>query len=491
VDAVKRGWVRPVLALLLVAAGIVAARSLGLGDLIRLENVARLKQWIEGYGALAPAVYVAGYVLATVFFVPGLPVTVLGGVAFGPLWGTLYVWIGATIGAGLAFLVARYAVRSTVERWVRASPRIAKMDGQVAEHGWRIVMLTRLVPIFPFNLQNYAFGITRIGFWPYLITSSICILPATAAFTFAGGALSDGRGDIKRALAYLAIAGVLLVLISLIPRWLQRRSKLAGDLLKAAAIAALLGVALPADAAGPAYAAENDAYARLLKAHVSPGTVSGIKVALVDYRAVKADPAYAQALSALAESRPDALASDAERIAFWVNAYNLAAIKAVLDQYPTKSIRDGGSLLSPIWKKKVATVARTVYSLDDIEHGILRKAFREPRVHFAIVCASLSCPDLRAEPYDPARLDAQLDQQVAAFLSNVTKGFQPGADGKTARASSIFKWFAGDFSVSGGVAAFIRAKSSPDVATRLGALTDAGLSYLDYDWSLNDTARSS
>jgi uncharacterized membrane protein YdjX (TVP38/TMEM64 family) len=486
----KRGWIRPVLALLLVAAGIVAARSLGLGDLIRLENVARLKQWIEGYGALAPAVYVVGYILATVFFVPGLPITVLGGVAFGPLWGTLYVWIGATIGAGFAFLVARYAVRSTVERWVQASPRIARMDGQVAKHGWRIVMLTRLVPIFPFNLQNYAYGITRIGFWPYLITSSICILPGTAAFTFAGGALSDGRGDVRRTLAYLAIAGVLLVLISLIPRWLQSRSKLAGDLLKAAVIAALLGVALPADAA-PAYAGENDAYARLLKAHVRHGTVSGIKLALVDYRAVKADPAYAQALNALAESRPHALASDAERIAFWVNAYNLAAIKAVLDQYPTKSIRDGGSLLSPIWKKKVATVARTVYSLDDIEHGILRKAFKEPRVHFAIACASLSCPDLHAEPYDPARLDAQLDQQAAAFLSNATKGLKLGADGRTTRASSIFKWFAGDFSASGGVAAFIRAKSSPDVAARLGALTDAGLSYLDYDWSLNDTARSS
>jgi uncharacterized membrane protein YdjX (TVP38/TMEM64 family) len=481
----RRGWIRPAIILLLVAAGIVAARALGLGDLIRLENVARLKQWIEGYGALAPAIYVVGYILATVFFVPGLPITVLGGVAFGPLWGTLYVWIGATIGAGLAFLVARYAVRSTVERWVQASPRIARMDGQVAGHGWRIVMLTRLVPIFPFNLQNYAYGITRIGFWAYLITSSICMLPGTAAFTFAGGALSDGRGDVRRTLGYLAIAGVLLVLISLIPRWLQRRSKLAGDLLKAVVIASLLGVALPA------YAGENDAYARLLRAHVRPGTVSGIKLALVDYRAVKADPAYAQALNALAESRPDALTSDAERIAFWVNAYNLAAIKAVLDQYPTKSIKDGGSLLSSIWKKKVATVGGTPYSLDDIEHGILRKSFKEPRVHFAIVCASLSCPDFRAEPYDPARLDAQLDQQAAAFLSNATKGLAPGADGKTARVSSIFKWFAGDFRASGGVAAFIRARSSPDVAARLGALTDAGLSYLDYDWSLNDTARSS
>jgi len=270
----KRGWVRPLVALLLVAAGIVAARALGLADVVRLENVARLKQWIEGYGALAPVVYVAGYILATVFFVPGLPITVLGGVAFGPLRGTLYVWIGATVGLGLAFLIARYAVRATVERWVQASPRIARMDGQVAEHGWRIVMLTRLVPLFPFNLQNYAYGITRVGFTPYLVTSSICILPGTAAYTFAGGALSDGRGDVKRTLGYLAIAGVLLVVISLIPRFIQRRSKLAGDLLKAVAVAALLGAALPAEVAA------GDACARLLSAHGRPGTARGIATAL-------------------------------------------------------------------------------------------------------------------------------------------------------------------------------------------------------------------
>jgi len=481
----RRGWVRPVLAVLLVAAGIVAARALGLGDVIRLENVARLKQWIEGYGELAPAVFIAGYALATVFFVPGLPITVLGGVAFGAIWGTVYVWIGATVGLGLAFLVARYAVRSTVERWVQASPRIAKIDAQVAENGWRIVMLTRLVPIFPFNLQNYAYGITRIGFWPYLITSSLCILPATAAFTFAGGALTEGHGDVKQTLLYLAVAGVLLVAISLIPRLLQRKSTLAGDLLKTVAIASLLGAALPAQAA------DGGAYARLLKAHVRPGSVNGITLSLVDYAAAKADPDYPRALGALAESRPEALTSDFERIAFWVNAYNLAAMKAVLDQYPVSSIKDGGTLFSPVWKKKVATVGGASRSLDEIEHDILRKMFKEPRVHFAIVCASLSCPDLRADPYDPTRLDTQLDEQAAAFLSNATKGVKPGGDGKTARVSSIFKWFAGDFAASGGVAAFIRAKARPELRERLGALSDAGLSYLDYDWSLNDTARSS
>ncbi len=483
-----RRWTRPVLIVALLATGIIVARALGLGEVIRLENVARLKQWIEGFGALAPVVFIAGYVLAVVFFVPGLPITVLGGVAFGPAWGTLYVWIAATIGAALSFLVGRYGVRSTVERWVQRSPRLARMDGQVAEHGWRIVMLTRLVPIFPFNLQNYAYGLTRIGFWPYAITSSICMLPGTAAFTFAGGALSEGRGDVRRTLGYLAVAGVLLVLLSLLPRWLQRRSKLAGDLLKTGIITILLE-AIVLDAAALAHAADEEAYAKLLRVHVRPGTINGITLNLVDYRAVKADPAYAQALAALAETRPEALPSEAARLALWTNAYNLLALKAVLDRYPTTSIRDGGSLLSPIWKKKIGMVGGTAYALDEIEHGILRKTFRDPRVHFAIVCASLSCPDLRPQPYEAARLEAQLDEQTAAFLSNPTKGLQAGSDGKTARVSSIFKWFAGDFATAGGVAAFIRSRTEPGLGARLARLEDTGLSYLDYDWSLNDTAR--
>src|SRR5262249_33525852 len=162
--------------------------ALGFGAAIRLENLARLRQAVEGYGALAPAVFIGGYILPVVFFVPGLPITLLGGVVFRPVRRPLFVWIRAPTGAAPALLMARYAVRGIVERWVRASPRLVRIDTQVAENGWRIVMLTRLVPLFPFNLQNYAYGITRIGFWPYAITSSLCMIPGTAAFTFAGGA---------------------------------------------------------------------------------------------------------------------------------------------------------------------------------------------------------------------------------------------------------------------------------------------------------------
>ncbi|HEY4911405.1 MAG TPA: hypothetical protein VIJ73_17970, partial [Methylomirabilota bacterium] len=119
---------------------------------------------------------------------------------------------------------------------------------------------------------------------PYAITSSICMLPGTAAFTFAGGALSEGRGDVRRTLGNLAVAGVLLVIISLIPRWLQRRSRVAGDLLKVGIMALLLEAFVRAASASAATAGE-EAYARPLKAHVRPGTVNGITLHLVDYRA--------------------------------------------------------------------------------------------------------------------------------------------------------------------------------------------------------------
>lgn len=241
--------------------------------------------------------------------------------------------------------------------------------------------------------------------------------------------------------------------------------------------------------ATPARAAEETAYGKLLKAHVRPGTVSGIRLNLVDYRSIQADPSYPQALRDFASAKPESFPNDKERFAFWANAYNLMAIKAVIDQYPVKSIKDGGSLLRPIWKKPIGTVAGREYALDDIENGILRKDFKDPRVHFAIVCASLSCPDLRSEPYDGSRLDEQLDEAARAFLANSTKGLVPGNDGRTATVSPIFKWFRDDFAASGGAAAFIKTKVDPAVKANAAELSDAGLSYLDYDWSLNDTGR--
>lgn len=249
-------------------------------------------------------------------------------------------------------------------------------------------------------------------------------------------------------------------------------------------------LAVAAGAVGQAEAADETPYGRLLARHVKPGTVSGIQLNLVDYQAVAEDSDYPEALAELEAAKPADLATEDDRFAFWVNAYNLLAMKTVIDRYPMSSIKDGGNFLFPIWKKKVGTAAGREYSLDEIEHGILREEFDEPRVHFAVVCASLSCPDLRAEPFEGHRLDAQLDEQARSFLANRTKGLVPGKDASTAEVSSIFKWFGEDFDGVGGVAKFIRAKSDPETRVSVSTLTDDGISYLDYDWSLNDTARA-
>lgn len=233
----------------------------------------------------------------------------------------------------------------------------------------------------------------------------------------------------------------------------------------------------------------SQAYRRLLGRHVSPGTIDGISSTLVDYGSLRADPDYSRALDDFTGADP-ARMSRTERFAFWINAYNLMAIKTVVDRYPMSSIKDGGNLLFPIWKKKVATVAGKERNLDEVEHAILRPEFGDPRVHFAIVCASLSCPDLRNEPYGPDRLDAQLDDAARAFLANGSKGLAMPETGDVVRVSRIFKWFGDDFAAGGGVPAFLLANAPAAFASRLKNLAPGELSYLNYDWSLNDRARA-
>ncbi len=227
--AERRWWSRLVLPLLVLVAGGALAWALGLGQAVRVENIPRLERWFDELGGLGPVVFVLGYAVAELCFVPAMPLTVLGGIVFGPVRGTVYVSLGAIIGAALAFLAARYAMRDVVARWVTTHPRLARIDTAVAEHGWRVLMITRLVPLFPFNLQNFAYGLTGIGFWAFVGISWLCILPGTAAYALAGSAIAAGRGQPRRTIAYIGAAGILLVALSLLPRWLGRRGRLAPE----------------------------------------------------------------------------------------------------------------------------------------------------------------------------------------------------------------------------------------------------------------------
>ena len=219
----KKGWLKPVVIVGVLAAIIAIMRALGLFQVVSIENISRLNDWIDGFGILAPLVYIGFYILGCVFFLPGIPLTLVGAVAFGSIWGTIYVSIGSTLGAGVAFLVARYGARSTVENWMTKNPRLRKIDEGVETQGWRMLMITRLVPIFPFNIQNYVYGLTRIPFPTYMLVSWVCMVPGTIAYVFAGGAIVSGEGDPKKTILYLAVAGVFFVLLSFLPGFIKKR----------------------------------------------------------------------------------------------------------------------------------------------------------------------------------------------------------------------------------------------------------------------------
>ncbi len=213
--------IRPAIFVLALVAVIVVVRVTGLTAYLSLDNLARLRDYVESFGPAAPLVFIAGYAAATVAFLPGTPLTLLAGLAFGPVVGTVYVLAGATIGLTLAFLVARYVARGLVASWVEENERMKRLDAEVGRQGWRILLITRLVPLFPFNLQNYAYGLTRIRLGTYVLVSAICIVPGTAAYTFAGGSVTSG--DLTRTFIYLGVAAIFFVILSLIPGWLRRR----------------------------------------------------------------------------------------------------------------------------------------------------------------------------------------------------------------------------------------------------------------------------
>jgi len=179
-------------------------------------DINALEQWINQAGMAGPVLFIAIYALATVFFLPGSVLTLTGGALFGPFWGTLINLLGATIGATLAFLIARYLASDWVEQ--KTGGRLKQLKNGVEGEGWRFVAFVRLVPLFPFSLLNYALGLTRIKMTDYVIASFICMAPAGFAYTYLGyagrEAIAGGEGMIQKIL----LATALLAIIAFIPR---------------------------------------------------------------------------------------------------------------------------------------------------------------------------------------------------------------------------------------------------------------------------------
>jgi len=170
-----------------------------------------------------------------------------------------------------------------------------------------------------------------------------------------------------------------------------------------------------------------------------------------------------------------------DELAYWINVYNAFTIKLIIDYYPLESIKDIGSkiqvpFVNTPWDIKFIDINGEMLSLNNVEHNILRKNYEEPRIHFAIVCASYSCPSLRAEAFTGEKLDAQLTEQAQLFLDDPTKNVIATDKIKISR---LFSWFKGDFTKDGSLIDFINRYAAVKIDRKAKA------SYMDYDWSLN------
>jgi uncharacterized membrane protein YdjX (TVP38/TMEM64 family) len=216
---------KPLPSLLIILALVSAVVIMQYSGLVRFatrENIEKISVFVQSTGAWGPAVYILFCIVASLLFCPGIPLLLLA-VPFGALRGTIYATIGLTLGSSASFLLARYTLRSFIEGYAKRNSMFRKIDEGVKREGWRMVMFTRLVPVFPYNIQNFAYGLTGIPLWIFAVVSSLCMLPAVAAYVFAGGALISGQGDAKKTLGYLAIGGALFVLLSFLPRLIRKR----------------------------------------------------------------------------------------------------------------------------------------------------------------------------------------------------------------------------------------------------------------------------
>lgn len=246
-----------------------------------------------------------------------------------------------------------------------------------------------------------------------------------------------------------------------------------------------------------AAAFDQSAWDALLKKHVTP--LRNGQATQVDYAGFVADherlKQYLASVSAVKPAEFDSWDKPSQ-LAFLINAYNAFTVELILGAYPdVKSIKDLGSLLRSPWKKSFIPLLGETHSLDDIEQGMIRKPgrFDEPRIHFAVNCASIGCPALRPEAYVGEHLDAQLEDAAKNFLSDRTRN---RLEGKSLKLSSIFKWYRGDFEKgwrgATSLPAFLALYRQPldldeGAVTRLKA-GEIGIDFLDYDWRLNSTA---
>ena len=239
-----------------------------------------------------------------------------------------------------------------------------------------------------------------------------------------------------------------------------------------------------------AYDHSYKSYSEILKRVV----VTNGHQSFVDYTKLKSDTSnlddFIEGIEFLGKTEFDAWSRE-QQMAFLINAYNALTIKLILTEYPVDSIKDyGGFIVNSPWHRNFFTLFGKDATLNIIEHGLLRKLYKEPRLHFVLVCASRSCPPLINEAYVADKLEQQFADASTNFLRDTERNRFDAADDKL-EISKIFKWYKKDFiSSAGSVNAYVAPLMTDDVALQtLIANKETKISYLDYDWSLNDAKR--
>ncbi|MHC4949246.1 MAG: VTT domain-containing protein [Planctomycetota bacterium] len=519
---------------LLSVAAIVVAVFLLMQSLPLDRALEAMQGWLTGLGAWGPVVFALLYAVATVLMLPGSVLTLAAGALFGMTTGTIVASTGATTGAALAFLVGRHLARDRITRQFGAHPKFAAVDRAIGARGWKIVALLRLSPAVPFNLQNYVYGLTSIRFWPCVLTSWVAMLPGTFMYVYVGDLARAGAeaaagtaGGPAPALAWTfritglaATVAVTVYLARIATGALAAQTGLGGE---AAAAPALPGTGPAASARGAtglalvavvllaaavAVRARRDVVRAAVEGLLGPPAVvlaeayearpGGPTVShelldavlrahvdadgLVDYDGLAGDAARLDRyLAVLAEAPFDALGRD-EKLALLINAYNAFTLRLILDHHPVDSIRDIPAARR--WDDARWRVGDATWSLNDIEHRQVRPMFREPRIHFALVCAARSCPPLRAEAYTAARLETQLADQ-ARIVHGDPRWLQLDRAAGVLRLTPLYDWYGGDFEQVAGSVLAAAAGESAALRAALEAGPPPTIEWLDYDWSLN------
>ncbi|OIJ17440.1 hypothetical protein BKP37_02765 [Anaerobacillus alkalilacustris] len=208
--------------LLVAAIALVFGVAWQTGVIDRLKDVEAMQNFIAGFGIWGYLIFILVFIGVAVFMLPAAVLTIVAGITFGPVLGGILSLIGATIGAAAAFLIAKYVARDMIVKKFEGNPIFDKVDKGVEKNGISFLILTRLVPVFPYNVQNYAYGLTSLNFLKYTGVSLITMAPGAFIYAYMAGQIVR-EGISMKLLLQFAVAGVILFLVSLIPKYIAKR----------------------------------------------------------------------------------------------------------------------------------------------------------------------------------------------------------------------------------------------------------------------------